>query len=236
MDPRGPRRDAGVATLARGVYPWDVRVNENSQGGVAFVRLGDSLEPHEPRSRCEALLDDPGVRCVVLEAAGEKEAEGGAWMVRFPRPLIFVSAEPVPAALAAVALGADIRVGGPGAALTLPTDPSPWVRGRGERLFGSEPPPWGATVAAERLFRLGVVSRLAEDPVAEARRLAAAIAARGPVATELGKEAVWRGIEMPLEQALRFETDLTLLLQTTKDRAEGVRAFLEKRTPRFTGE
>ena len=39
-----------------------------------------------------------------------------------------------------------------------------------------------------------------------------------------------------MEQALRFETDLTLLLQTTNDRAEGVRAFLEKRAPVFTGE
>ena len=66
--------------------------------------------------------------------------------------------------------------------------------------------------------------------------IAAAIAARGPIATRLAKEAVWRGLPQPLEQALRFETDLTLLLQTTKDRAEGVRAFLEKRPPRFTGE
>jgi len=50
------------------------------------------------------------------------------------------------------------------------------------------------------------------------------------------KEAIWRGLELPLEQALRFETDLTLLLQTTKDRAEGVAAFVEKRQPPFTGE
>jgi len=40
---------------------------------------------------------------------------------------------------------------------------------------------------------------------------------------------------MPLEQALRYETDLTVILQTTKDRAEGVRAFLEKRSPKFNG-
>ena len=41
---------------------------------------------------------------------------------------------------------------------------------------------------------------------------------------------------MPLEQALRYETDLTLLLQTTNDREEGVRAFVEKRNPEFTGD
>ncbi|MYD29128.1 MAG: hypothetical protein F4X03_09525 [Dehalococcoidia bacterium] len=71
---------------------------------------------------------------------------------------------------------------------------------------------------------------------AASSRAAEAVAARGPIATRLAKEAVWRGLDQPLEQALRFETDLTLLLQATKDRAEGVRAFLEKRPPDFTGE
>jgi len=42
-------------------------------------------------------------------------------------------------------------------------------------------------------------------------------------------------MDMSLEQALRFETDLTIILQTTEDRAEGVRAFLEKREPKFQG-
>jgi enoyl-CoA hydratase/carnithine racemase len=40
---------------------------------------------------------------------------------------------------------------------------------------------------------------------------------------------------MPLEQALRYETDLTVILQTTADRAEGVAAFVEKRQPKFEG-
>ena len=40
---------------------------------------------------------------------------------------------------------------------------------------------------------------------------------------------------MPLEQALRFETDLTIILQSTEDRTEGVKAFLEKRKAKFKG-
>ena len=81
----------------------------------------------------------------------------------------------------------------------------------------------------------GLVSVVAEDPASEAAALAARIAQRGPLATRFAKEAVRRGIEMPLDQALRYETDLTVLLQTTEDRAEGVEAFLEKRDPEFHG-
>lgn len=75
-----------------------------------------------------------------------------------------------------------------------------------------------------------------ETVIDAALRIAGVIASRGPIATKLAKEAAWRGLVLPFEQALRFETDLTLLLQTTKDRAEGVQAFLEKRTPNFKGE
>ncbi|MBK7329670.1 MAG: hypothetical protein IPI85_11485 [Dehalococcoidia bacterium] len=93
-------------------------------------------------------------------------------------------------------------------------------------------------LGADALLAAGLVSSLvpAGQSLAEGRRVAATIASRGPIATRLGKEAIWRGLPQPIDQALRFETDLTLLLQTTKDRAEGVRAFLEKRAPIFTGE
>lgn len=95
----------------------------------------------------------------------------------------------------------------------------------------------GDTIDANEACRIGLVSSvLAPGEVAtEARALAARIAERGPIATRMGKEAVQRGAEMTLEQALRYETDLTVLLQSTADRAEGVRAFAAKRPPRFTG-
>ena len=55
------------------------------------------------------------------------------------------------------------------------------------------------------------------------------------MAVRVAKESVARGIELPLSQALRLEHDLTVLLQATADREEGVRAFLERRPPRFEG-
>lgn len=236
-EPGGSKTRRLVAAQRFGVYPWSVPTDGRRSAAVATLRLTPGIQPGDPLAWCEARLEIPAVRCIVLEAAGAATADGGAWMVRFPRPVIFAFADAVPAGLAALALGADIRVCGPRSAIAFPADPAPWLRIRGERLLvEGVRPPWGQVVDAEALLGLGLASRIAANPTTEAHRLAGVIAARGPIATELGKEAVWRGIEMPLEQALRLETDLTLLLQTTKDRAEGVRAFLEKRTPRFTGE
>lgn len=74
-----------------------------------------------------------------------------------------------------------------------------------------------------------------KDVRAAAIAFASKIAERGPVAVRYAKEAMLQGLDMPLDQALRYETDLTVILQTTADRAEGVRAFIEKRPPKFEG-
>lgn len=212
-----------------------MQASERNGVGYATLRLTTGMPEVEPREYCERSLEDPAVRCVVLEARGATAAHGGAWMLRFPRPLIFAFDGTTAPGLAEIATGADIRVCSPDAAMTLPSHPSPWLRSRIKQLSNAAPA-FGATIPSRIMLDLGLVSRVAVHPALEAGRLAATVASRGPIATELGKEAVWRGIEMPLEQALRLETDLTLLLQTTKDRAEGVRAFLEKRSPRFTGD
>jgi enoyl-CoA hydratase/carnithine racemase len=61
------------------------------------------------------------------------------------------------------------------------------------------------------------------------------LAERGPVALRLAKEAVVRSLDMPLGDGIKLEQDLYVLLQTTGDRREGIRAFLERRAPHFEG-
>lgn len=65
--------------------------------------------------------------------------------------------------------------------------------------------------------------------------LVAELTALAPLALELAKEAIARGSELPMGDALRLEGDLNHLLQTTADRAEGLQAFFDKRAARFTG-
>jgi enoyl-CoA hydratase len=96
----------------------------------------------------------------------------------------------------------------------------------------------GAVIDARKALELGLVTYLAESTEeldADARRLVESITSRGPIAARLVKEAVLKGFDMTLGQGIRLEEDLYALLQTTEDRAEGVRSFLEKRKPLFKG-
>ena len=98
----------------------------------------------------------------------------------------------------------------------------------------------GAQIDGGEAIRLGLVTYIALGPgrVALERlvgEVVRAILSRGPVAARLAKEAVRKGCDLTLDQGIRLEEDLYALLQTTADRAEGVRAFLDKRKPLFRG-
>ena len=95
----------------------------------------------------------------------------------------------------------------------------------------------GDELDAAAAHRCGLVSRViaAANFAADVEAIAGRIAANGPLGLRYAKEAVHNGIELPLDQALRYELDLSIILQTTRDRAEGVQAFLEKRPPEFEG-
>jgi len=96
----------------------------------------------------------------------------------------------------------------------------------------------GASIDGIEAHRIGLVAYLAatESELADVSgSVVEAILSRAPLAARLVKDAVIKGYDMTLEQGVRLEEDLYALLQTTADRAEGVRAFLEKRKPLFRG-
>ncbi len=106
-------------------------------------------------------------------------------------------------------------------------------RGRGAAMVLT-----GMEVDAERALEMGLAHALfpRESVVKEAIALAHRIANHAPVALEYAKETINKGMDMTLDQGLRLEQDLTVILQSTADRAEGIRSFLEKRKPEFRGE
>jgi enoyl-CoA hydratase/carnithine racemase len=96
----------------------------------------------------------------------------------------------------------------------------------------------GATVDGNAAMRLGLVTYVASSPAGLERmasEVVRSVTSRGPIAARLAKEAVRKGCDLTLDQGIRLEEDLYALLQTTADRAEGVRAFLDKRKPLFRG-
>jgi enoyl-CoA hydratase len=95
----------------------------------------------------------------------------------------------------------------------------------------------GEYISAHEAHRIGLVNEViaAEQFTARVDEILAGLLEKGPIALRLGKEAVQKAMDLTLDQGIRLEEDLYALLQTTQDRAEGVRAFLEKRPPRFTG-
>jgi len=95
----------------------------------------------------------------------------------------------------------------------------------------------GRTINAPEAEQIGLVSRVVRR-TGFARTLGTLIdglTRKGPVALRYGKEAVLKGQDMTLDQGIRLEEDLYVLLQTTRDRQEGIDAFLRKRTPVFQG-
>ncbi len=170
-----------------------------------------------------------------------------AMLAEVPQPVIAAVGGDCLGASFELALAADIRMAGADARfgfsevalgrLPLAGGVSRLVRATG-RPFATRLLLLGEAANAREAHAAGLVHRVveADDLEMAALRLADAIASRGPLGERFAKEAVRRGLDMPLEQALRYETDLTVILQTTADRAEGVAAFLEKRRPRFTGD
>jgi enoyl-CoA hydratase len=95
----------------------------------------------------------------------------------------------------------------------------------------------GDLFGAREAYQMGLVSELVPDAEVEKRALEMAkqIAELPPLAIEMAKEAVLRGMDAALDTGLALETKAIQLLFSSQDQKEGMAAFIEKRKPKFTG-
>ncbi len=91
---------------------------------------------------------------------------------------------------------------------------------------------------AQEALDIGLVNYAAEleEATGYARSLATTIASYAPIAARYLKETMLKGADMTMAQGLGLEADLTVILQSTADRTEGIASFLERRNPFYTGE
>ena len=96
----------------------------------------------------------------------------------------------------------------------------------------------GRIVSAQEALSIGLVNKVVKDDLLEktTEQVASSIATGGTIANQYVKESVYKGMEMSLIEGLTLETDLNVILQSTYDRSEGIKSFLEKRPPLFRGE
>ena len=95
----------------------------------------------------------------------------------------------------------------------------------------------GRFISAQEALGLGLVNKVApvEMYLREALSLAAEIAQMSPVAAQLAKESVNRAFETHLDEGLQSERKNFYLCFSSEDQKEGMRAFIEKRKPNYTG-
>ncbi len=145
-----------------------------------------------------------------------------------------------------LALACDIRIASSSAKLGQPevnlgiipggggTQRLPRIAGLGAalRLILS-----GEIIAADEALRLRLVEEIIEPEklLDRAVELAELMASKSPVALAAAKEATRAALSLPLDDGLKLETALFQLCFSSADKAEGVRAFLEKRAAEFTG-
>ena len=243
--------DGGVATITLNRPSSDNRIDE--------------LMAAELRDACVALNQNDDVSVVVVTGQGDAFCRGieppsirtsseGLRAVKVAEAMAAIE-NPVVAAINGdaidqgleLALACDIRIASSEATFGLTQVKSgamPWDGGtqRLARLVGrgraTEMILTSRIIDAREALAMGLISHIVEpgEVVARARKLASTIVGHGPIAARYLKEAVMKGLDMTLEQGLRLEADLNLLLHGTADRAEGIRSFLERRAPGYRGE
>ena len=213
----------------------------------------------EVEDACHQLKQDEDIYAVIISGAGNKAFCHGSApeqldtgysickaVVSIDRPVIAaINGEALGQGLE-LALSCDIRLASDKAEFGFPqvatglipsdggTQLLPRIVGRGKAL---ELILTAETISAKEALEIGLVHKIValKDLALEVEAMAKTITSKAPIALRYAKEAINKGLDLTMEQGLRLETDLYLLLHTTKDRTEGINAFLQKRPSQFKG-
>jgi len=165
---------------------------------------------------------------------------------RFPKPILAMINGYCLGGGCELAMACDIRVASDRASLGQPEINIGIIPGGGgsqrlPRLVGLgkalEMILTGERISAAEAHRIGLVDLVVPHADLEAKtmELAEKIASKSPAAVRLAKAAVKASMNMPLNEGLRHEQSLFSVVFSTEDKEEGVRAFLEKRSPAWKG-
>lgn len=164
----------------------------------------------------------------------------------FPKPLIAAVNGPAIGGGLELAMLCDLIIAGEGASfgqgeITIGVIPGDGGTQRLPRAVGKALAMYmimsGERIPAARALQAGLVAEVVPDAqtVSRAREIAAMIASRAPLSVQYAKKAAREAFEQPLSKGLAFERQMVTEVFKTADRAEGMRAFLEKRPPEYRG-
>ena len=208
---------------------------------VTITGVGDAFATGRERLPDELQDADLAERMAWFKNMGAADA-----VARLPMPVLAVLNGDAIAHGLEIALAADLRIAADGACLGAGAPerdgfPYDGMTQRLPRLVGPAPAGdmllTGRMLSASEALDFGLVNRVASRDVLEATaaEIAAQIIAAAPIAARYAKEAVTAAGDLSLAQGLRLEADLSIILQSTDDRTEGLQSFAEKRAPNFTG-
>lgn len=141
-----------------------------------------------------------------------------------------------------IALGADIRIGAPDTEMSvmeirwgiIPDMGITKLLPKHVRMdVAKELTFTGRRVKAEEAQALGLLTRVADDPIAAASELAGEIATKNPHAIRAGKTLFNTAPDLPVDEAFKLESALQVPLLGSKNQLEAVQANFQKRAPKF---
>jgi enoyl-CoA hydratase len=96
----------------------------------------------------------------------------------------------------------------------------------------------GRQFSAQEAYEMGLINKVVppEMTIEEAKNLAKTIAEKPPIAVRLAKDAILKAFDTTIEGGLDYERKLFYLLFASADQKEGMRAFIEKRSPVWQGQ